>query len=263
MTCLESLKISSSMFVDYKLMRYYEYMFNIVDEEYKRLNELGYLDRLVVFESNMIYEYIVDKDSILYSKGIYQINIEFTCLSNNFILPDSIKDSYIYGEFNIKYKIHSLVGNCSGLKLFNTQLLGSTYIVDDIKDFIGSQIKLYHNDNIIYNKTLESLDIKNISTNYTSDELLALNINKVFKLYYSYDVNDNSSERELLENFCNFYKYNLMSDGLIVLSILYDNKIRGNKFISSLNVSLNATNLYNSHMYIIDNILNITIRKIK
>lgn len=263
MTCLESLKIYSSMFVDYKLMRYYEYMFNIVDEEYKRLNELGYLDRLVLFESNMIYEYVLDKDSILYSKGIYQINIEFTCLSNNFMLADSIEDIYIYGEFNIKYKIYSLVGNCNGIKLFNTKLLGSTYIVNDISDFIGSKIKLYHNDNIIYNKSLKPLNIITIYTDYTSDELIALNINKVYKLNYSYDINDRSPISDLLENLCDFYKYNLMNDGIIVLSILYDNKIKVNKFISSLSTNLNDTNLYNSNMSIIGNTLNITIRQIK
>lgn len=264
MTCLESLKISSNLFVDNnKYMRYYEYLFNIVDNEYKKLEELGFFDRLILFESNMIYEYIVDKDSILYSNGIYQINIEFTSVSNDFTLSSNVNNVYIFGECKVKYKIYSILGNCGGLKLFNTQLLGSIYIVNDISDFVGNKIKLYHSDNIIYNISLEPLKIKTVYTNYTSDELTALNINKVFKLNYLYDLNDNSSTSKLLENLCDFYKYNMISDGIIILCIPYDNKMKVNKFVSFLNVSLNNTNLYNSHMFVIGSVLNITIRRIE
>lgn len=267
MTSLEAFKICPSLFIDNdnKLIRYYEYIFNVIDEEYKKLNTLGYFDRLLFLDCNMIYEYIVEEDSILYTNGIYQINIEFTSLTNEFTNIKNIENSYIYGKNNIKYKIYSLIGNYSGLRLFNTQLLGCTYAVNDISGFVSDEIKLYHLDNIVYNISLESLKIKTIYTDYTSKDLIDININKCNKIYYYNNIIEKSSQKELCNTLSELYKYNLKSNGTLILYLYYKSltKLELNKYVNSLTISLMDVNLCCGKIFIVGSTLNIIIKKIE
>lgn len=182
-----------------------------VDSVYFSLKNEGNLEKLLLLNTNLIYDISIDKENILFNHGIYNIILEL-----NFEME---KEDYLYGSDIIPYRVLEINGNYLGVDSDLTSLYNCTYKVVDIG---CSEIPVLDLDigDVVYECDFSGIKINRLVLNTYNNIIYLYNLGISGVDILSYTISYNLFDNMLLNKLFEYREYIVSKDGKIEIRLM-------------------------------------------